>query len=228
MSLVTKPELINLQKVLKTDEAIGKKLGVTQHAIFYLRKKHGIASRYVEIPERNKKIIALRKSGTPVIEIAEKLGLTVGLIRNVIKDNQEKKKPQNKIETDMVYFCHISKDKYRITIADLDNGFKATFGKISKKPFTAEAHPVVVGNGGRDIFPSVSEAFEAAKMFVEWSYPETNRKAWTSSPYLDIKCLENVKHAFEEHLENSGWVAKKEFKWRKDRRVIELYVAPRF
>ena len=96
MSLVTKPELINLQKALKTDEEIGKKLGVTRQAIHQLRKKYGIDSRYTENPDRNKKILALRKSGTPVIEIAEKLGLTDAWVYQVINKNQENKKSKKK------------------------------------------------------------------------------------------------------------------------------------
>ena len=94
MSLVTKPELINLQKALKTDEEIGKKLGVTRQAIHQLRKKYGIDSRYTENPDRNKKIIALHKSGMPATEIAIKMGLSPQRVFTLISENKAKKKPK--------------------------------------------------------------------------------------------------------------------------------------
>lgn len=77
MAKVSKSELIKLQKSLTTDEAIGKKFGVTRQAIHQLRKKYGIESSYADHPERNAKIVALYKKGTPGTSIAKKIGLSI-------------------------------------------------------------------------------------------------------------------------------------------------------
>lgn len=64
MPRLSKAELIKLQKKLTTDEAIGKKFGITRQAVHQIRKKYGIKSNYADNPERNAKIVALYKKGT--------------------------------------------------------------------------------------------------------------------------------------------------------------------
>jgi Mor family transcriptional regulator len=86
MALVSKSDLIKLQKTLVTDEAIGKKFKVTRQAIHQLRKKYGIASSYVGNPERNEKVISLYKKGTSGVDIAKKFDLSVSQTYRIIND----------------------------------------------------------------------------------------------------------------------------------------------
>ena len=95
MSRISKSELIKLQKSLKTDEAIGKKFGITRQAVHQLRKKYGIPSNLIKNDERNEKIIALYKKGNSGIAIAEKTGLSISQTYRII-NNSEKKKPAKK------------------------------------------------------------------------------------------------------------------------------------
>lgn len=92
MAKVSKSQLVALQKKLTTDEAIGKKFGVTRQAIHQIRKKYGIASSFAKNPERNRKIIALYKKGTPVTALAKKTGLSVSQTYRIINAALSKKK----------------------------------------------------------------------------------------------------------------------------------------
>lgn len=92
MPKVSKSQLIALQKKLTTDEAIGKKFGVTRQAIHQIRKKYGIASNYAKNPERNKKIVALYKKGTSGTVLAKKLGLSVSQTYRIINTAISKKR----------------------------------------------------------------------------------------------------------------------------------------
>jgi DNA-directed RNA polymerase specialized sigma subunit len=92
MPKVSKSQLIVLQKKLTTDEAIGKKFGVTRQAIHQIRKKYGIASNYAKNPERNKKIVALYKKGTSGTVLAKKLGLSVSQTYRIINTAISKKR----------------------------------------------------------------------------------------------------------------------------------------
>jgi Mor family transcriptional regulator len=84
MAVANKTELIKLQKALGTDEAIAKKLKVTRQAIHQLRGKFGIPSLIADNPERNKKIVAMYKSGKTGTEIAKKLELSVSQTYRII------------------------------------------------------------------------------------------------------------------------------------------------
>ena len=95
MPKVSKSQLIALQKKLTTDEAIGKKFGVTRQAIHQLRKKYGIASNYAKNPERNKKIIALYKKGTSGTALAKKTGLSVSQTYRIINPALSKKRKKS-------------------------------------------------------------------------------------------------------------------------------------
>src|SRR5271157_1762954 len=77
MALVSKIELIKLQKSLGKDKVIAKKLGVTRQAIQKLRQKYGIKSIYANNAKRNQEIYSLYTKGKPAIEVAKKFGLTV-------------------------------------------------------------------------------------------------------------------------------------------------------
>jgi Mor family transcriptional regulator len=95
MSKLSKAELIKLHKKLGTDEAIGKKVGVTRQAIFWLRKKYGIESTYADNPERNAKIVALYQKGTVGTALAKKFGLSVSQTYRII-DTVGKKKAKKR------------------------------------------------------------------------------------------------------------------------------------
>lgn len=92
MPKISKTELIKLQKKLGTDEAIGKKFGITRQAIHQYRKKFGIESSYADNPERNAKIIALFKKGTSGTALAKKFDMSVSQTYRVINTAGKKKK----------------------------------------------------------------------------------------------------------------------------------------
>jgi DNA invertase Pin-like site-specific DNA recombinase len=92
MAIVSKSDLIRLQKTLGTDEAIAKKFKVTRQAIHQLRNKYGIASLIAKNPERNAKILSLYKAGKTGTEIANKFGLSVAQTYRVIMLASGKKK----------------------------------------------------------------------------------------------------------------------------------------
>jgi DNA invertase Pin-like site-specific DNA recombinase len=96
MAIVSKSELIRLQKSLGTDEAIAKKFKVTRQAIHQLRNKYGIASLIAKNPERNSKIVSMYKAGKTGTEIARKFDLSVAQTYRVIMLASGKKKKAGK------------------------------------------------------------------------------------------------------------------------------------
>jgi len=92
MAKVTKNELIALQKRLRTDEAIGKKFGITRQAVHQMRKKFGIESSTAKNKERNKKIVAQYKSGKTGLALADKFGLSISQTYRVINETKGSKK----------------------------------------------------------------------------------------------------------------------------------------
>lgn len=84
MPKITKQSLINLQKSLVTDEAIGKKFGVTRQWIHHLLRKYGIESRYITNPKRNTAILAAFKKGTTGTDLAKKFKLSVSQTYRII------------------------------------------------------------------------------------------------------------------------------------------------
>jgi CRP-like cAMP-binding protein len=96
MSKISKQELIRLQKTLVTDPAIGEKLSITRQGVFYLRKKYGIESRYVNNPKRNASIIAAYKKGTSREDLAKNFGLSIFHTSRIIKEAGAMKKPKTK------------------------------------------------------------------------------------------------------------------------------------
>jgi len=96
MARISKSELIRLQKKLKTDAAIGEKFGVTRQAVCHLRKVFGIDSNRARNDERDKKILAMYKSGKTGRVIAEKVGLAVAHTYRIISRMSTGKKPAKK------------------------------------------------------------------------------------------------------------------------------------
>jgi hypothetical protein len=93
---VSKNELIKLQKTLQTDEAIGKKFGVTRQAIHQLRRKYEIPAILGKNDDRNAKIVSMQKKGISVIGLAKKMELSVSqtyrILRTPVKKKNRKKK----------------------------------------------------------------------------------------------------------------------------------------
>jgi hypothetical protein len=96
MARISKSELIKLQKTLKTDGAIGEKFGVTRQAVHHLRKVYGIDSNRARNDERDKKILAMYKSGKTGRVISEKVGLAVAQTYRIIARMNKGKKPARK------------------------------------------------------------------------------------------------------------------------------------
>ena len=88
MARISKTDLIKLQKKLKTDDAIGKKFGVTRQAVHQLRKKYGIDSVIAKNDERNAKIIKAYKTGTSGTSLSKKFGLSVSQTYRVINETK--------------------------------------------------------------------------------------------------------------------------------------------
>ena len=86
MPRISKAELIKLQKQLTTDEAIGKKFGITRQAVHQMRKMYGIDSSIVGNPERNEEIVALYKKGKPGTDIASKYDLSASQTYRIINE----------------------------------------------------------------------------------------------------------------------------------------------
>jgi DNA invertase Pin-like site-specific DNA recombinase len=86
MARISKTELIKLQKKLKTDDAIGKKFGITRQAVHQLRKKYDIDSVIAKNDERNAKIIKAYKTGSSGTALAKKFDLSVSQTYRVINE----------------------------------------------------------------------------------------------------------------------------------------------
>jgi DNA invertase Pin-like site-specific DNA recombinase len=91
MAVVSKNELIKLQKSLGTDLAIAKKFKVTRQAIQQFRQKYGIDSRYANNPQRNKEMVSLFKAGKTGREIAKKFGVSRSQTYRLIGETRGKK-----------------------------------------------------------------------------------------------------------------------------------------
>jgi len=96
MAKISKSELARLQKILKTDAAIGKKFGITRQAVHQLRRKYGIESNTAKNVERNKKILSLNKGGKTGTQIAQKYGLSISQTYRIIGEQKRAKKKKKR------------------------------------------------------------------------------------------------------------------------------------
>lgn len=83
--MVSKTELIRLQKRHGADPGIADALCITRQAVHQARVKHGIPAIPDHQEIRNKKIVALRRKGKTGIEIAGLFGLSVSQTYRVIR-----------------------------------------------------------------------------------------------------------------------------------------------
>jgi hypothetical protein len=96
MARITKSQLIQLQKKLKRDAAIGEKFGITRQAVHQLRKKYGIGSVIESNPARNKDIVGQYNGGKSVSAIAKKNDLSISYTYRIISEVKGKKKAGKK------------------------------------------------------------------------------------------------------------------------------------
>ena len=88
MAHITKSQLIRLQKKYKRDQLIGDQFGITRQAIHQMRKKYGIPSVEIQIPERNKKMRAMRKQGKSIAVIAGKFDLAMSYVYRIVQGSK--------------------------------------------------------------------------------------------------------------------------------------------
>ena len=96
MARISKPQLIQLQKTLKTDEKIGKKFGITRQAVHQLRRKYGIPSNLAKNAERNARIVKAFKTGLSGTAVAKKFKLSISQTYRVINEGKKTTKKKAK------------------------------------------------------------------------------------------------------------------------------------
>ena len=84
MARITKDKLLQLQRVFKTDEAIGKKFGITRQAVFQLRKNYDIESLREINPKRDKEMRKLYNAGTSVAVLVKKYNLSSSQVYRIV------------------------------------------------------------------------------------------------------------------------------------------------
>lgn len=96
MATITKSQLISLQKTLKTDEAIGKKYGISRQAVHQLRQKYEVDALTTKNKERDEQIVSMFNKGVSGLDIAKKNKLSVSQTYRIIKSLSKpaKKKKQ--------------------------------------------------------------------------------------------------------------------------------------
>ncbi len=85
MPKISQDEIIALQKALKTDAAIGKKIGLTAQRVQQIREEYGIPAIRMRDIKKKIKIIALYKMGTSTTDIAKIFGFSESMIRMIIE-----------------------------------------------------------------------------------------------------------------------------------------------
>jgi len=85
-STISKAELKSMQKMFKTDAAIGAKFGVTRQAICQLRQKYGITAMENKNRNRDRDILAMHKRKVKVSQIAENFGLSPSRVYSVLRN----------------------------------------------------------------------------------------------------------------------------------------------
>ncbi len=83
---ISKAELINLQRRLKTDAAIAERFGILYWSVYKMRKKYGIPALIPDYIVRNKKIVGLYKKGTSGASLAKEYDLSNNQIYNIIRN----------------------------------------------------------------------------------------------------------------------------------------------
>jgi hypothetical protein len=85
MATINKKHLINLQKKYTTDNAIGKRFGITRQAVHQLRTKYGIPPVTGKNAPRNAAIIKASGNGISCVHIARKFKMSTSQIYRIIR-----------------------------------------------------------------------------------------------------------------------------------------------
>jgi len=85
MAIISKNQLVKLQKKLVTDDAIGKQFGISRQAVHQLRVKYGIAAIARKNDARNAAIIKSAGNGIPCDRIAKKFKLSLAQTYRIIR-----------------------------------------------------------------------------------------------------------------------------------------------
>jgi DNA invertase Pin-like site-specific DNA recombinase len=86
MAIISKNQLVRLQKKLVTDDAIGKQFGISRQAVHQLRVKYGIAAIAHKNDARNAAIIKSASNGIPCEHIAKKFKLSLAQTYRIIRE----------------------------------------------------------------------------------------------------------------------------------------------
>jgi len=92
MARISKPQLITLQKTLKTDLKIGQKFGISRQAVHQLREKYGIPALMGKHAERNQGIVKAFKAGMSGEAVAKKFKLSDSQTYRIFKSSLKAKK----------------------------------------------------------------------------------------------------------------------------------------
>ena len=86
MPILTKSEILKLQKVLKTDASIARLYGITRQAIYGLRKMYNIPSSRIGNHKRNIQISRMYNKRINVESIADKFNLSMQQVYKIIRE----------------------------------------------------------------------------------------------------------------------------------------------
>jgi DNA-directed RNA polymerase specialized sigma subunit len=90
MKIPSKEKLISLQKILKTDGAIGRHYCISRQAVFMWRKKYGIKSLRELMEARNYQIKKLYQAGLTTKELVKKFEISNSTICRITKPSKNK------------------------------------------------------------------------------------------------------------------------------------------
>ena len=89
MARVSRGELIRLQKLHGSDDAIAELFGISRQAVYQWRMRCGIPSRLQDIRKRNREIARLYREGRPVDRIAARYKLAEHSVYRIVQQVRE-------------------------------------------------------------------------------------------------------------------------------------------
>jgi predicted DNA-binding protein YlxM (UPF0122 family) len=85
MARIGKNQLIQLQKVYRTDHAIARLYGMSRQAIHQLRNRYDIPPVSEKHKQRNEQIVSLYREGVSVQKISKRFTLSAMHVYRIIK-----------------------------------------------------------------------------------------------------------------------------------------------
>lgn len=98
MPRITKAQIVQHQKDLKTDAAIGREYGISRQAVHQIRRKFGIDSVLVKNPQRNQDICKSYEKGIAAKNIAKIFNLSISQTYRIINTDIIEKKIAKKLK----------------------------------------------------------------------------------------------------------------------------------